>query len=432
MSVKGWFSVLLVIAVVGGPVWVPAQEVTAAAEVKKIQEQFEAELLNLNKPLTMLQDKYRGALNKQKDAYQADGQLKAMLAVVAELKSLESGSDEPLSTYPDLKRLQEIYRAQRSTVQANGVKTKLSIIQSFQKNAADLAAKLTKEGKIEEAQLALAEAERFEAMSKDPALAVVQPKATPAAAPEGAKDAKEFTNSLGMKFVPVRGTDVLFGISEVTYQQYAAFAKANPDIAGDWKNQIHDGFVIKEKADDHPVTRVNLEDAKAFCAWLCNEEKKEYRLPTDHEWSLAVGIGKKEDEKATPEEKARKMVDEYPWGSEWPPPQGAGNYSDQSRKAKAKAARATTYLDGYDDGFPTTAPVMSFKPNQFGLYDLGGNVWEWVSDKYSPSSSAFVLRGGSWDGSFRERALSSCRVINEPTSRSSFYGFRCVLVGAPR
>jgi len=372
----------------------------------------------------MLQDKYRGALTKQKDAYQAAGQLKAMLVVVAELKSLESGSDEPLATYPDLKRLQEIYRAQRITVQANGVTTKLSIIQSFQKTAADLAAKLTKEGKIEDAQLALAEAERFEAMSKDPALAVVQPKAAPAAIPKGDKDAKEFTNSLGMKFVPVPGTDVWFCIHETRWRDYAAYAKENPDIAGDWKNQTHDGFVIKEKANDHPVVYVSLEEAQAFCRWLSKEEKKEYRLLTDHEWSLVVGIGKKEDKKASPEEKSRKVEGEYPWGSQWPPPQGAGNFSDQSRKATA------AYLKNYDDGFPTTAPVMSFEPNQFGLYDLGGNVGEWVDDKYSPSSSGFVLRGGSWLNFDTGRLSSSDRVPFGRSNRGNHCGFRCVLVSA--
>lgn len=73
---------------------------------------------------------------------------------------------------------------------------------------------------------------------------------------------------------------------------------------------------------------------------------------------------------------------------------------------------------------------MSFKPNQFGLYDLGGNVLEWVSDKFSPSSSAFVLRGGSWDYNDREDALSSSRLNREAADRDNSFGFRCVLVGA--
>ncbi len=425
MSLKCPFGVLLVIAMLGGAAWAPAQEGTPAAEVKKIQEQFEAELLNLNKPLTMLQDKYRGYLTKQKTDYQATGKLEEMLAVDAELQSLTSGSDEPLSTYPELKRLQEIYRTQRTTVQTNGVKNKLSIIQSFQKSAADLAAKLTIEGKIEEAKLALAEAKRLEAMSLDPSLAVVPPKAE---APK-AVEAKEIINSLGMKFVPVTGIDVLFCIHEVRWKDYAAFAKENPEIAPNWRDQKIDGFAILEKAEDHPVIRVSWEDTRAFCRWLSKKEGKTYRLPTDAEWSIAVGIGSKEDNKATPQEKSGKVEKEYPWGSEWPTPQGVGNYSDLSRKARLPQA-GPSYLEGYDDGFPSTAPVMTFKPNPFGLYDIGGNVWEWVEDKYSPSSSAYALRGASWYGNGRDYALSSFRLSREATARDYNVGFRCVLVNA--
>lgn len=431
MSLKCPFGVLLVIAWLGGTAWAPAQDGNPAADVKKIQEQFEAELLNLNKPLAMLQDKYRGYLTKQKADFQAAGKLEEMLAVDAELQSLSSGSDEPLSNYPELKRLQEIYRTQRSTVQTNGVKNKLSIIQSFQKNAADLAAKLTKEGKIEEAKLALAEAKRFEAMSLDPALAVVPPKAEAPKTVE-AKGAKEVTNSLGMKFVPVPGTDVLFCIHEVRWKDYAAYTEEYPNIVAEWKSQIHDGFVIPEKAGEHPVVRVSLDDANDFCAWLSKEEKREgriYRLPTDHEWSMAVGIGTKEDSKASPVEKTGLITAEYPWGSEWPPSKGAGNLSDQTRKAKAPRSGAG-YLDGYDDEFATTAPVMSFKANQLGLHDLGGNVWEWVADKYAPSSPVGVLRGGSWSDPSRASLLASFRLNFEPTGRSTSFGFRCVLVNA--
>ncbi len=428
MSLKCPFGVLLMIVLLGGSLRAPAQEGNTADEVKKIQEQFAAELLNLNKPLAMLQDKYRGYLTKQKTDYQAAGKLEEMLAVDAELQSLTSGSDEPLSTFPELKRLQEIYRTQRTTVQASGVKNKLSIIQRFQKSAADLAAKLTIEGKIEEAKLALAEAKRLDAMSKDPALAVVPPKAE---APKmaGAKAVKELTNSLGMKFVPVPGTDVLFCIHEVRWKDYEAYAKENPAITGDWKNQTHDGFVIQEKAEEHPVVGVNLEEANVFCTWLSKKEGKTYRLPTDAEWSMAVGIGTKEDKKASPEEKNRKIADEYPWGSEWPPAKRAGNYSDQSRKEKAPRT-GVGYLNGYDDGFPTTAPVMSFKANQFGLHDLGGNAWEWVSDKYSPSSSALVFRGGSWNFVNSDVLLSSFRGSFEPKDRRNDIGFRCVLANA--
>ncbi len=265
----------------------------------------------------------------------------------------------------------------------------------------------------------------------EPFETVFPPKATPPTGSSkmpGTISDKEFTNSLGMKFVPVPGTEVLFCIHEVRWKDYAVFAKETPDIAGDWKNQTHDGFVINEKAEDHPVVRVNWEEANAFCRWLSKKEGRTYRLPTDAEWSMAVGIGSKEDNGASPGYKIRNIVDEFPWGSEWPPPQGAGNYSDQSRKTKAPNPREN-YLESYEDGFPTTASVMSFKPNQFGLYDLGGNVWEWVADKFIPSSTQFVLRGNSWLCNIRDYLWSSNRTSLEPHHRIDSVGFRCVLSG---
>ena len=106
-----------------------------------------------------------------------------------------------------------------------------------------------------------------------------------------------------------------------------------------------------------------------------------YRLPTDLEWSAAVGL---ETEKgSTPGERGKSAPkDKAPWGDtkDAPPPKGAGNYG----------------VGVACDDFPSTAPVKSFKPNQFGLYDLGGNAWEWCEDSFSSATGVYVLRGGSW------------------------------------
>jgi formylglycine-generating enzyme required for sulfatase activity len=126
-----------------------------------------------------------------------------------------------------------------------------------------------------------------------------------------------------------------------------------------------------------------------------------------------------------------KETTEFPWGGDFPPKtkDQAGNYSDESRKAKAPND-ATQYIEGYDDVFPTTSPVMSFKPNKLGLYDMGGNVWEWCEDWYDNAQKARVLRGGSWGSGDRGTLLSSNRVPNFPGIRLHSYGFRLVLKGS--
>ena len=85
-------------------------------------------------------------------------------------------------------------------------------------------------------------------------------------------------------------------------------------------------------------------------------------------------------------------------------------------------------ISGYNDGFAGTSPVGSFKPNAFGIYDLGGNAWEFCAD--GPSSGAQNARwmmGGSW-ADFAKEALSiSNRARGEGNRRYSHRGFRCVL-----
>jgi serine/threonine protein kinase/formylglycine-generating enzyme required for sulfatase activity len=175
---------------------------------------------------------------------------------------------------------------------------------------------------------------------------------------------KPFVNTLGMKFVSVPGTKTLFCIHETRRQDYGVYAAEVPDVDRTWKEQGGDGFTPLENPELHPVKKVMWEDAQKFCAWLSKKEGRIYRLPTDQEWSIAVGIGSHENWKPdTTPATVFKNESGFPWGDPWPPPLGSGNYSDQSRKAKAPSSLAdTSYLESYDDGFPTTAPVMSFKP----------------------------------------------------------------------
>ena len=188
------------------------------------------------------------------------------------------------------------------------------------------------------------------------------------------------------------------------------------------------------QTDDHPVTCVNWEEAAAFCRWLSNRETGvTYRLPTDAEWSAAVGTTK------------------YPWGDDFPAPAGAGNYfGEEMDKSLPGSGWPSAFAADHDDGAQRTAPVGSYKPNRYGVLDLGGNVWEWCADWYKDDmnetdvveaikKSGFddgggqkyrVLRGGSWFYGAEMDHRASARYYVIPVGRYGYYGFRCVVSSA--
>ena len=206
-------------------------------------------------------------------------------------------------------------------------------------------------------------------------------------------------NSLGMKFAPVPSTKALFSIWDTRVRDYRAFVK---ETGRSW---IEPGF---PQGPDHPAVNVSWDDAQAFCEWLSAKEKRKYRLPTDEEWSLAAGLPPESG--TTPKEKDGQIKNTYPWGALWPPPPGAGNY----------AGSKTT------DPFENTSPVGSFEANRYGLYDMGGNVWQWCEDWYEGNHRKRVLRGGAWNILSRDILLSSFRYYAPPGDRSDNTGFRCV------
>ena len=240
----------------------------------------------------------------------------------------------------------------------------------------------------------------------------------------GPRRGEPWENSLGMKFVPVG--DVLVGIWPARVQDFDAFCTATkrarpaPDFAQD---------------GTHPVVRVSWEDATAFCEWLTAkelaaeqlEQGQSYRLPTDLEWSIADGLP--DEGRSTPEERDGKARD-FPWGKQWPPPPGAGNFADSSGRRSGAGA-----IPGYHDGFPQTSPVGSFPANRLGLFDMSGNVWQWCRDSYKGGATGArdwgVLRGGSWGTCSAGELRSSYRNVVDRAERDVIYGFRCVLVPEP-
>lgn len=235
------------------------------------------------------------------------------------------------------------------------------------------------------------------------------------------------TNSLGMMFVPVSGTNVLFCIHETRRQDYAVYAADMSDVDDSWENAQKDGVPVGSE-HDHPVVNMNYLDAHAFCEWLSKKEGRTYRLPTDREWSYAAGIGPDEKDGETPERLSGQIPNKYPWGGQYPPPKKSGNFADVTAKGKFPGLPAGLMIvGGYSDGYPTTAPVMSFKANRLGLFDLGGNVWEWCDTWFDEAMADRLLRGCSWYISDEPRLLSSSRSRAQPGNRKPDHGFRCVI-----
>jgi len=206
--------------------------------------------------------------------------------------------------------------------------------------------------------------------------------------------------------VPVTITrPYLISVHEVTNREFAEF-RPNHDSG----SSVH----VSLAADNNPVANVSWEDAIEYCNWLSQKEgrtpayKREfgkwvavypltdgYRLPTEAEWVLAVRYA------------GQRQPSKFPWGKAWPPSRESGNFADRSA-----IEIVPSILPAYDDGYPSTSPVGTFKPNALGIYDGGGNVAEWVNDYYTvpipgittpvadptgpERGTSYVIRGSSW------------------------------------
>ena len=162
----------------------------------------------------------------------------------------------------------------------------------------------------------------------------------------------------------------------------------------------------------HPVTLVGFEDAMSYCTWLSDRVGKPVRLPTEAEWEKAARAGL---------DRGR-----YPWGDEIDP------------------SRANFLVDPASKAHQGTVPVGCYEPNAFQLYDMIGNVWEWVSDWYAsdyyagsqylnpagPEDGCLrILRGGAWVTS--DVRLLRCSYRHKVPADSYAYsiGFRIAYPG---
>lgn len=179
---------------------------------------------------------------------------------------------------------------------------------------------------------------------------------------------REWRNGLGMRFVPLGNGEVMMSVWETRRRDYIEFTKATglkkPGPPEEEKN----------RAGGQPIASVTRDEARAFCAWLTERERlagsigaKDYfRLPTDDEWSRAVGLPL---ERGTyPAERNGRIRGIYPWGFDWPPPAKVDNFADVNG---ARTAGLESVIPGYEDGFAYAAPVTFSKPNERGVWPGG-------------------------------------------------------------
>ena len=196
-------------------------------------------------------------------------------------------------------------------------------------------------------------------------------------------------------------------------QRGDAFEGRDPKYS--WRNP---GFA---QDDTHPVLNVTWNDAVAMARWLSQREGQTYRLPTEAEWEYACRAG---------------STTRYPGGNDPRSLLKTANTFDADAAVHWPAWQARA-LPGHD-GHAFTAPVGSFAPNAFGLYDMLGNAWEWTADWHgedyyaqSPtnnppgpeSGSVRVRRGGSWH-TWALYARCGYRNWNTPETRYTLVGMR--------
>jgi formylglycine-generating enzyme required for sulfatase activity len=245
--------------------------------------------------------------------------------------------------------------------------------------------------------------------------------------------------------------DFYMGATEVTVGQFRAFVEQSgyvPESIADGtggygynaqydasKTRRQDAFEGRDtryswlnpgfpQSERHPVVNVTWGDAQALAKWLTQREGRTYRLPSEAEWEYAARAGTRTRYASGDAPESLLQV---------------ANTFDASA-APTWPQFATHALKG-NDGFAFTAPVASFAPNAFGLYDMHGNAWEWTQDLYDenyyahspmndPQGAAegnvYVRRGGSWH-TWPLYARSSYRNWNDAQTRYTLVGIRLVM-----
>jgi sulfatase modifying factor 1 len=224
------------------------------------------------------------------------------------------------------------------------------------------------------------------------------------------------------------------GRTEVTRAQYAVFAKetargapgpcsTDVDRDGRWESIAEANWTDPHfpTSDSHHVTCVNWSDAQAYADWLSHKTGQHYRLLSEAEFEYAL---------------RGSTTTQFWWGDDKDAMCANANGPDQS---VGKVFPHWTRVAACDDGQAFLAPVASYRPNAFGLFDMAGNAWEWTADCYMPDytvqprdGSAFAhegcgwraTRGGSWVYGLADLRSAKRNWKIRPDQRGADVGFR--------
>ena len=231
--------------------------------------------------------------------------------------------------------------------------------------------------------------------------------------------------------------------TEVTVAQFAQFvgaANARPRATRRGHSIVYEprtgNFIRRSGVDwrsdylgalarpDAPVMHVSVRDAEAYAAWLSEQTGHYYRLPSEAEFEYALRAGRS---------------GRYPWGDAATPPDASGNFTGDG-DVSPSGRRWSNAFAGYADGWWGVAPVASYPSNPFGLYDMEGNLSEWVADCwhasyrrapadgqawYNPGCRRRVVRGANWANS-PQQTRAAWRWQQESDVTNARIGFRVV------
>jgi hypothetical protein len=207
-----------------------------------------------------------------------------------------------------------------------------------------------------------------------------------------------------LEFVWLESMKLWGGKYEITNGQFRRFRPEHSSM-------FHEGFSLN--GNDQPAVYVSWNDATAYARWLNRRfgdrlpRGYRFRLPSEQEWQRMAACGDNR---------------RYPWGNAWPP--AYGNFSDLTARRVFANWRGIRH---FDDGYAVACPVGKSGANEWGIYGLAGNVWEWCRDWYDRGGTYKIRRGGSWDSEIMASLEVTGRGFDRPDARYDTVGCRLVV-----